>query len=55
MHTLYWVIIPFLSVGTDHDTFTEVKETSSTFKFTGADDAKEIDGLMNGIIIQATS
>ena len=37
------MIIPCLSDGGDHDIVTEVKSTSSTFKFTGADDAKGMD------------
>ena len=49
------MIIPCLFIGADHDTFTEVKETSSTVRLMGADDAKEIGGLMNGIIIHKLS
>ena len=41
------MIIPCLSEGDDHDIVTEVKSTSSIFKFIGADDAKGKDEYMN--------
>lgn len=46
---MYLLIIPCFFAGADHDIVTEVKPTFSTFKLTGADDAKEMDGYVNAL------